>query len=663
MKNSVMRLMLLPFFHDNREQEVVDPSGLGGDDGQISFHEIPVWEGYGTDEMRLKRVNPSVAPAQHRPTLDGRVASPLLFRRELEEGFVSLYQLLLSHRGELLAEGSPLFRFANVDIRIVFRPSQFYAYILTESIHPDLLRDAVDRDRHFDRLWYGIDRSTLADVALRLLPVEQEDLWRGDIPCFTAGGDSLDVRVSTGAILPGLLARSGVDMVAARLRDLGEEDLRKQLWYIRSSLAALAIELQSTSCVEPAPPVSASDVGSSPLAMAEAVSIRLHELALRCEGRAAWLGLAKTRSRGWWLRPLDADLYSGLPGIALYLAHAGEILQRREDSLLARQSLAELDRQLKQRDRLPFVGGFDGWGGLVYTWLRLGLLWGDESLVQKAVRAVPKIAELLVEDRDLDLIRGAAGGIVPLLALHRLAGDRSALELAQLMGDRLVAAAQPFKAGVCWRTASFPIHPLTGFSHGTSGFAWALLELFGATGEARYREVAARALAFEQEFFSEAEWNWMDLRPIRKEIGTADYPREAVYSISWCHGAAGIGLSRLRMMRHLDSPELLRDLRVAAETTLRQGFGVNHCLCHGDLGNLELLTQVAPVLREPSWREACAQKSRQILSDIGRRGFRCGVPFYVETPGFMEGLAGIGYGLLRLAEPGRVPCSLLLDLS
>jgi lantibiotic modifying enzyme len=32
----------------------------------------------------------------------------------------------------------------------------------------------------------------------------------------------------------------------------------------------------------------------------------------------------------------------------------------------------------------------------------------------------------------------------------------------------------------------------------------------------------------------------------------------------------------------------------------------------------------------------------------------------VDTPGFLTGLAGIGYGLLRLALPDRVPSALLL---
>jgi lantibiotic modifying enzyme len=37
------------------------------------------------------------------------------------------------------------------------------------------------------------------------------------------------------------------------------------------------------------------------------------------------------------------------------------------------------------------------------------------------------------------------------------------------------------------------------------------------------------------------------------------------------------------------------------------------------------------------------------------------MPLGAETPGLMTGLAGIGYGLLRLAEPERVSSVLLLE--
>ncbi|MBW4699013.1 MAG: hypothetical protein KME03_14150 [Aphanocapsa lilacina HA4352-LM1] len=39
----------------------------------------------------------------------------------------------------------------------------------------------------------------------------------------------------------------------------------------------------------------------------------------------------------------------------------------------------------------------------------------------------------------------------------------------------------------------------------------------------------------------------------------------------------------------------------------------------------------------------------------------CGVSNGFETPGLMNGLAGIGYGLLRMAVPNYVPSILTLE--
>jgi lantibiotic modifying enzyme len=49
-----------------------------------------------------------------------------------------------------------------------------------------------------------------------------------------------------------------------------------------------------------------------------------------------------------------------------------------------------------------------------------------------------------------------------------------------------------------------------------------------------------------------------------------------------------------------------------------------------------------------------------VLSNIEHDGWRCGNPLAVESPGLMAGIAGIGYGLLRCAEPTRVPSVLSL---
>jgi lantibiotic modifying enzyme len=129
---------------------------------------------------------------------------------------------------------------------------------------------------------------------------------------------------------------------------------------------------------------------------------------------------------------------------------------------------------------------------------------------------------------------------------------------------------------------------------------------------------------------------------------------------AWCHGAVGIGLARLQALPSLNDPELRVELDTALRTTLAAGFGHNHSLCHGDLGNLELLLQASATFDDPQLRAAVDQRAALILTDICGNGWRCGLPLGLESPSLMSGLAGIGYGLLRLAEPTRVPAILVL---
>jgi lantibiotic modifying enzyme len=60
------------------------------------------------------------------------------------------------------------------------------------------------------------------------------------------------------------------------------------------------------------------------------------------------------------------------------------------------------------------------------------------------------------------------------------------------------------------------------------------------------------------------------------------------------------------------------------------------------------------------WQEHLNRLTAIIVESINRVGWLCGNPVRIESPGLMTGLAGIGYQLLRLAEPDRVPSVLVL---
>jgi len=399
------------------------------------------------------------------------------------------------------------------------------------------------------------------------------------------------------------------------------------------------------------------------LAAARAVGDRLGDLALQGEGDATWIGLTLMAKDRWSLAPLGLDLYNGLPGVTLFLAYLGAITGEERYSELSRAALTTIHRQVEQnRSHLTSIGAFDGWGGVIYTLTHLGALWNESELLARAEELVGWLPDLIEQDEEFDVIGGAAGCIGGLICLHSYAPSDRALAAAIRCGDRLLVQARSMERGIGW-TPKFPAKgPLAGFSHGAAGMAWALLELAALADEDRFRIAALAAIDYERSIFSAEAGNWPDLREFEPSSKTTKNSQaEENFTTAWCHGAPGIGLARLRSLRHIDDAEIRAEIDVSLRTTSELGFGGNHSLCHGDLGNLELLLEAGRILDESQSLAQAGRIAAMTLKSFDKDGWLCGVPLDVESPGLMTGLAGIGYELLRIAEPARVPSVLALD--
>ena len=577
---------------------------------------------------------------------------------EIITGFTRVYRLLLEHREELLSAGGPLACFARDPVRVVLRPTQTYGVLLAESFHPDVLHDALDRDLLFDRLWVAVE--PLPYLA-KVVHAECEDLQNGDIPIFTTEPCSRDLWTSSGQRIPDFFDEPTLAVVQRRVRQLSERDLELQRWMIRASLAATVAKADW----EPRP---AHIVNEPPRAVdhdqlvraARIVGDRLESLAIRGNESASWIGLALEPQGHWSVSPLGIDLYDGLPGVALFLAHLGAMTGERRYTDVAREACATvLHRADHRKSSVTAIGAFDGWGGIIYTLAHLGSLWRAPDLVAEAEAIVGVLRTLVGRDQHFDIIAGAAGCIGGLLALHRHLPSHSTLTAAIECGDHLIAHAQPTAQGLGW-TLPKEVTPLSGFAHGAAGIAWALLKLAALTGEERFRTTALAAIAHERSLFSPQAGNWRDLR-VREAADSRVAASGESFMTAWCHGASGIGLARLSTIQQLDDLAVRQEIDAALHTTLRCGFDRNHCLCHGDLGNLELLLQAGQTWHNERWHGEAYRLATPIVESVGRRDWLCGTPLSVDSPGLMTGLAGIGYGLLRLASPANVPCVLMLD--
>ena len=664
--NSVLRVGLLPQkAWENDESEGVDLSGLVALPGQLTPQGVLTWEATETDEMRLTRKRVEMSVGQNRPTLNGNEVNVLDYTESIITGFTAIYQLLLKHRDELLSPDGPLACFCNDEVRVVLRPTQTYVMMLSESFHPDLLRNALDRDRFFDRLWLEVKHRPELE---KVISAEQKDLWQNDIPIFTTRPNSCDLWTSTNEHIANFLAKSGFALVQQRLQQLGEQDMKRQIWFIRASLATLVMGLEQPTQwlnyrfteLKPISPHQET-LSERLLANARAVGDHLEALALRGEDDASWLGLNLVSERQWSVLPLDADLYDGISGVVLFLAYLGAITQEDRYTALAKAALRTVQRQAKQsQSYTKLIGGFNGFGGIIYTLTHLSVLWDKPALLSEAEELVELLPSLIAEDEHLDIIAGAAGCLGSLISLYRCKPSQSTLAAAIQCGDRLIAQAKPMKQGIGWVLKDIGTKPLSGFSHGAAGMAWALLELSALTGEKRFYQTALDAITYERSLFYPELGNWLDLRE-DKTLGYGANQDQHHCMTAWCHGAPGIGLGRLRSLPYLDNLTIHGEISTAIKTTLEQGFGFNHSLCHGELGNLELLLQASLTLNDSQCQTQVNRLTAIILESIEQHGWICGVPLGVETPGLMTGLAGIGYGLLRLAEPQRVPSVLVLE--
>ncbi|MBN81442.1 MAG: type 2 lantipeptide synthetase LanM [Planctomycetaceae bacterium] len=663
LNDSVLRVGLLPArYWSNAESHGIDFSGLGGTAGQVAPDKVHLPVDAGTDNIKVVPTSVEMRVSKNLPSLKGESISVPEFREEIVSGFRNTYRLLQQQRDSLLSEDGPLAEFAEDTIRVILRSTRTYGHLLSGSHHPDLLRDGLDRDRFFDQLWIGHEGLRGMDF---IFSAERDDLWREDIPYFKTRVDSHDMWSASGERSAGYFERSGYELVRDQLAALDEVDLERQTWFVEASLNVLAHSHtgQKGDHVAPTRAVESACSPEELIEASERIGQRLCATALRGDDDASWIGLELANDKEWALSTLSLDLYDGMPGVALYLGYLGHLTGKERYTEFARLAVSTIKKQCRElaTDERS-IGAFDGWSGVIYTLTHLGTLWQDPSLLELAVELIDRIPPLIQHDDASDIISGAAGAILSLLGVHRLAATSKALPTAVSCGDHLLEVLEARLPGSDGRSGRGSKPLLSGFSHGAAGMALALFELAEAGGDRRYSQMALRAVEYERQLFRSEVGNWLDLRDCAQvnDLRATDGEQNQ-FECTWCHGAAGIGLARLLTLPHLDEPAVRHEIDVALATTIHDGFHYNHSLCHGDLGNLETFLLAAEVLDDSSVKTQSATLAASILESIREHGPRCGIPLDVETPGFMTGMAGIGYGLLRSAAPDRIPSVLALQ--
>lgn len=354
----------------------------------------------------------------------------------------------------------------------------------------------------------------------------------------------------------------------------------------------------------------------------------------------------------------------GDAGVIWALRHLGTALGRPDASELADDGAAVLLRQ-RPGDAARGSGLLDGEAGvdlLTRVGGRVELGWSGSS------RLADGLAGLLLG-----------------LARARRHEDHAALILLELERQ-----SQDEPWGRSWPTTSWPTttgptttgpdggrRALCGLAAGASGVVWALVEAAAVWPRLAERalSLAEAALQWESSWFDPERGRWPDLR--QHPAGWPDH---------WCHGAAGAGAVRLRILElasaGLEVPWSVESTLAAAESAVQRcgraladatrqtveggadAVAAGWTMCHGTGGPAAVVSLASDVLGVTEHRDHALAAAAAFVSTApaNPESWPSGQTGADGDLSLLHGVAGTAMVLTDLAHPGSVPSVALLGL-
>ncbi len=670
---SVLRTGLLPIWQAGADARFAhDVSGFGAEAGAPTSVVVPHWIDVNSDRMARTQKRSALGRRHNAPRLGDAVVPIDDHMESFLRGFRSLYEFMQKRRERLLAADGPIAIFEGQTTRIVFRSTQVYGLILMAiQDNPSRMRDGADAGTTLDLLSRTYVTEPQRPVHWPLLAAEREALARLDVPVFEAPVDGRQLLLENGEGVPGCIVNASLADVRDRVAGLCIEDLEAQVELATVALRSLGRppEPSRRSALAGG---DARPVDPEPATLVDAAGRLADVLAARAihgrDGSLTWVGPRylpnSTRIEQASLR---VGLWDGVAGVALFFAARSRVGDDRRSHELAVGAWQTVRTAIRRDGTVGSLGlgAGTGLGSLLYAAAEIGRLLEIDVDEDVDLLLDGFDDEAIANDGTLDVMGGAAGAILGLLAADPIVPNGRARDLASRCGYRLIGASVATADGSrAWPCEYAEGAQLTGFAHGAAGIAYALVRLSQATGDCAFKAAAEDGIGYERAVFDPNASNWPDL-----QLSGQDSNREGGrrFQTAWCHGAPGIGLARLGGLAVLDTPAIRADISIALETTqamLQELAAEPDHLCCGNTGRIELLASAGQRLDRPELTARARRLAAEMLNAAGgpdHLWYAAGLPRGVYFPGLFTGAAGVGYELLRLAYPESLPSVLLWE--
>lgn len=646
---SVLYSGLLPFYKFGHNGQGVDLSALNGQEGKEYPILVPALKNIKRSDMCFEYVNPITRSHSNMAMFDGKLSDPFEHKDNICEGFSDAYNYAMQNPRDV---EQLIDSFSNVKVRHLVQDTQRYSMLMHASYHPDVMQDGLSRNLLLCSMFKSYKK---VQRTIAVVKEEIRDLLNMDIPYFYTKASGTSLYSSRDEEIKGYFDKSSIDKAHLRLASFNNLDRDKQCRFIKMTLTHIDKQPPAETNTHKIKENKDGDYASKNdiIRAIKFIADQLLEEAVLSEDNkdANWLGVKLVGDYGHGslsIRPLDVYLYEGVAGICIFFAAISRYYSNYELQRVlsaATKSLFDYTEDILQREgnHIDSSGVFGGESSLVYSYSLLYQLTRNPEYLKYAEKHFPIIERAVQYDQAFDVVYGNAGAILALINLYSLKRDKRYLNCAKTAAKVICDAQQK---GGGWKAATVSA-PLAGFSHGVAGIVYALNKLYKLYPDKHIKQCIVNGLQYEDELFCEADGNWKDIRK-----GSTNGKNLC----AWCHGAGGILLSRISLLGNIDNEtdEIVKeDIRNAVKTMQSHKYLQNPCVCHGIAGNAEILLTYGQQFQDQIASSTAKHFYSRLVGSVNSGTFECSRPYLYgfNIPGFMTGLAGIGYSLLRLLDP------------
>ena len=502
LSDSVLRSHFLPdLVAGKNNSNLYDMSALGSfSEQQIAYDQFQ-WNNVNTDRMFLQQESHQILPVfPNIPRCNGNLFSYEAYSQSILNGFSEIYQLVLTHRDELLKSNSILSVFKNREVRFVFRNTMVYGLTQRYLHQPKFMGEGTAYSIVLEQLARGHLLAEDKSSAKAILEAERKSMQELDIPYFTANVDDTALHSHDQKIVLNYFQASSYLKMRELIRDANKDDLFRQITIIQQSLSARLLkghqhdDILLISGTDPKSTPSISRKEAIQQARQIASQIMQHSVQ-GVDGSLTWIApLYIPELHIYKVRFLSLQIYDGLTGIAIFFAALYKLTRETEyrDTCYkilqtVRQQFCEQTTRQKALKEMGH-GIALGYSGIPYAFSIISSLLNDSELRKQAVDAVMEIDEAsLKTEPSLDVFRGIAGACLALLEVFRSTQNKVVLDKATICGeillDRYAANRQEWEDISKQNTP-----PMSAFAYGTAGIQETIRRLGLATNNPRFKK-------------------------------------------------------------------------------------------------------------------------------------------------------------------------------